>query len=206
MKFFSLFYQGDVHLGKERKVLSAKEYSTLVDADEVLGKAREDADKYQKQVEKECEELKEKAKQEGFQEGLGLFNQHIIHFDTQLKEMRQQLMHKVLPLALKAAKKIVSAEIEMHPERIVDIVLQALAPATQSQKVTIYVHRGDKDILEKSKQRLKEIFERIDLLSIQERDDVPPGGCMIETETGIINASMEGQWRALEAAFEKYNK
>ena len=32
------------------------------------------------------------------------------------------------------------------------------------------------------------------------------GVCIIETEAGIINASLENQWRALESAFEAFMK
>ena len=33
-----------------------------------------------------------------------------------------------------------------------------------------------------------------------------PGGCLIETEAGIINAQLENQWRSLEAAFKAYTE
>jgi type III secretion protein L len=58
--------------------------------------------------------------------------------------------------------------------------------------------------LEQEKQEIKKIFEHLQSLSIQERDDVEPGGCIIETEAGIINAQLENQWRALESAFASF--
>lgn len=112
----------------------------------------------------------------------------------------------ILPLALKAAKKIVTKELETRPETIVDIVLHTLTPVLQSHKITIWVNKADKEILEKEKSRIREKLEQIESLSIHERDDISPGGCIIETEAGIINASIENQWRAIEAAFDKYLK
>ena len=70
----------------------------------------------------------------------------------------------------------------------------------------IYVNKEDLEILEKSKEKIRKIFEHLDSLSMQERGDIEPGGCMIETEAGIINAQLENQWRALEAAFESFMK
>ena len=35
---------------------------------------------------------------------------------------------------------------------------------------------------------------------------IEPGGCIIETEAGIINAQLENQWRSLENAFESFMK
>jgi len=206
MKFFSLFYRGSLHRPQEQKVLSSEEYGVLIDSKKLLDEVKRDIEERQKELERQCEEVRAKAQKEGFDEGLSTFNQHIVYLDNQLKELRHEVMHKILPIALKAAQKVVAGELKMHPERIVDIVMQALVPATQSKHVTIYVHKGDKAILEQNKPRMKEIFERIELFAIQEREDIEPGSCMIKTDTGIINASMENQWRALEAAFEKYNK
>lgn len=206
MKFFSLLYQGDIHLAADQKVIPAKDFSTLLSSQEVLEKAQQDAVEYKAQVEKECEELKKKAQEEGFNEGLAEFNNHLLQFEKELRKIRHETQKSILPIALKAAKKIVSKELELHPETIVDIVLQALAPVKQNHRIKIYVNKADKDTLEAEKPKIKEIFESLQSLSIQERSDVNPGGCIIETESGIINASIENQWRALESAFERYMK
>lgn len=206
MKFFSLIYQGEVHPADEDKVIPAEDFSTLMEAKEILSRAKEDAAHYKKQVEKECLELKEQAKEEGFAEGLTQFNAHLIQFDKQLRVLRTELQKQILPLALKAAKKIVADQLSLSPETIVDIVIQALAPVTQNQRITIYVNKDDKDALEAQKSRIKSYLEHVQVLTIKERDDVSPGGCIIETESGIINATIENQWRALEAAFEKFMK
>jgi len=206
MKFFSLIYQGDIHTSTDEKVIPAEEYSTLLDAATVLEKAKEDAETYRKEVDEECEKLREKARNAGFDEGLATFNEHLIAFDKALRELRLELQNSIIPLALKAAKKIVGKELESHPETIVDIVLQTLAPVTQNQRITIYVNKADKEILETNRPRIKKVLEHIQNLSIQDRSDIAPGGCVIETESGIINATIENQWRALESAFEKYMK
>lgn len=206
MKFFSLLSQEAVHPATDDKVISAEDFSTLMTAQEILQHAKEDAEHYRKQVDAECEALREKAKKEGFEEGLSQFNEQLISFERTLRHLRIELQKQILPLALKAAKKIVSKELEMHPETIVEIVIAALAPVTQNHRFNIYVNKGDKETLEANKSKIKSILEQLQTLSIHERSDVSPGGCIIETESGIINASIENQWRALEAAFDKYMK
>ncbi len=206
MKFFSLIYQGEIHPDSDEKVIPAEDFSTLMGAAEILTRAKQDVEHYKKQVEKECRELKEQAKEEGFSEGLSRFNEHLIHFDKQLRVIRMDLQKQILPLALKAAKKIVGEQLSVSPETIVEIVIQTLAPVTQNHRFNIYVNKVDKEILEAQKPKIKSILEQVQVLTIQERSDVAPGGCIIETESGIINASIENQWRALESAFEKYMK
>jgi type III secretion protein L len=206
VKFFSLITQGDVHTATDEKVIPASEYAILQSASEILEKARADADAHKERTEQECEELKEQAKKEGFDEGLNSFNEHVVHFEQELKKLRHEMNKLILPLALKAAKKIVAKELQLHPDTIVDIVLQALTPVTQNLKITIYVNKAEKEALEAEKPRIKEILEQVQSFSIQERDDIHSGGCIIETESGIINATIENQWRALESAFDKYMK
>lgn len=204
MKWFSLVYQGDVHPATDKKVIKKDDYSQLVSATELLEKTRLDAQKLLENTEKECEQLRDEAREAGFQEGLEKFNEQIFYLDEQLKAIRHNLQQMVLPIALKAAKKIVSKELEIFPETIVDIVMQTLAPISQSHQVTIFVNKEDKEALEAQKPKLKEILAHADNLTIQEKADVSPGGCVIKTEGGMINASIENQWRALESAFEKY--
>jgi type III secretion protein L len=101
---------------------------------------------------------------------------------------------------MKAAKRIVGREIELSEDTIADIVANSLKSVSQHKKVTIYVNRKSKDILERHRQRLKDVFEQLEILSIQEREDVADGGCIIETEKGIINARIEALWEILEKA------
>ncbi|HAB99475.1 MAG TPA: HrpE/YscL family type III secretion apparatus protein, partial [Parachlamydiales bacterium] len=161
---------------------------------------------FAKQEAKEAEIVKEIAFKEGFQEALLSLNKHIIALDQELQTLRTDVQQKILPLALKAARKLVGEELKLHPDRIVDIVLTSLKPAVQHKKIVIYVNKADLDVLEAHKPKIKEMFEHLESLSLQERDDVEPGGCIIQTEAGIINAQLENQWQALEAAFTTFMK
>ncbi|MGB7978717.1 MAG: HrpE/YscL family type III secretion apparatus protein [Chlamydiales bacterium] len=205
-KFFSLISGKEVRIAPGEKVIPAKEFSTLSQASELLTTVKEEALAYRKKIVEEGEKTKELAFQEGFQEGLVSLNKHLLALDEELKRLREEIQKKILPLSLKAARKIIGEELRLHPDRIVDIVLTSLKPVTQHRKIVIYVNKADLQILEDHKSQIKSIFERLENLSIQERGDIEPGGCMIETEAGIINAQLENQWRALESAFESFMK
>lgn len=203
-KFFSLFSGREVRIAPGEKIVPAKEISTLLSAAEVLAATKQEAEDFLKNTAIDAEAMKEAAHKEGFQEGLTSLNKHIVELDHELKTLREEIQKKILPLALTAAKKIIGEELRLHPDRIVDIVLTSLKPVTQHKKITIYVNREDLAQLEQGKSKIKKIFEHLDSLSIQERSDIEPGGCMIETEVGIINAQLENQWRALESAFKAF--
>jgi type III secretion protein L len=201
-KLFTLIYGDRVHLAPKKKVISANELSTLQDASEILEHIKQDAEKYRMQVAKESEELKENAFKEGYEDGFKQWTEHLAQFEIKLEALHKEMQQAIIPIALKAAKKIVGREIELSEDAIVDIVASNLKAVTQHKKITIYVNKKELDILEKNKPRLRELFEHLESLSIRSRDDVAPGGCIIETEIGIINAQIEHRWRILEQAFE----
>jgi type III secretion protein L len=206
MKFFSLLSGKEVRVAPGKKIIPAEEVATLESASAIVKMAKKEATEFKKETALEAEKTKETAFQEGFQEGLTSLNHHLLALDKELKALREEVQKKILPLALKAARKIMGEELRLHPDRIVDIVLTSLKPVTQHHKIVIYVNKADLQTLEESKSKIKQLFEHLDSLSIQERSDIEPGGCMIETEAGIINAQLENQWRALEAAFELFMK
>ena len=205
-KYFSLIYSGDIHKNDQDTFIPAKEFSELLNAREVLNKAKEDVTVYLEENKKECKKYLEEAKEAGFNEGLTQFNKQILHFQQKMKQIEHDLQNLVLPLALKAAKKIVGTELQSHPETIVEIVRQNLKAVTQAHHIKIYVNRKDYEFLEKKKKEIKKILDHVQTFTVEEREDVSSGGCIIETEAGIINASLENQWRALEAAFEAFMK
>ena len=107
----------------------------------------------------------------------------------------------LIPVALKAAKKIVGREIELSEDTIVDIVSNTLKAVSQHKKITIYVNKKDLDPLEQKPHTLKRNIRKPRGLIPARTRRYRPGGCIIETEGGIINAQLENQWSALERAF-----
>jgi len=206
VKYFSLLSGQEVHPAPGKKIIPSGEFSTLHSASEILHLVQKEADNFKKETVKESELIKEEAFKEGFNEGLLSLNKHILMLDQELKHLREEIQKKISPLAIKAARKIMGEELKLHPDRIVDIILTSLKPVTQHKKIIIYVNKADLEQIEAQKPKIKQVFEHIENLSIQERADIEPGGCIIETEAGIINAQLENQWRNLEIAFESFMK
>lgn len=202
-KFFSLIFGDSVHAGPKGKVIPSEEFSTLLEAKEVLLHVQKDAEQYREQVTSECEILKEQAQKDGFEAGFSEWAEHIAELENEIKKVRTDLEKLVVPVALKAARKILGKELELSETAIVDIVSTALKAVAQHKRITIWVNAKNKAILEKNRDNIKVLFENLESLSIRERDDVASGGCIIETEAGIINAQLENQWMILEGAFQK---
>lgn len=200
-KLFSLIYGNKNAVSATSKILPAENIGQLLDAKEVLDKVNVDAEQYRLDVAKECETLKAHAQQEGFAAGFQQWAEHVAKLEKEIIKVREDLEKLLIPVALKAAKKIVGREIELSEDAIVDIVSNSLKSVSQHKKITIYVNKKDLESLEKGRPKLKAIFESLEALSVRERGDIIRGGCIIETEGGIINAQLENQWNAIEKAF-----
>ncbi len=206
MKYFSLINKSTVHPATNAKVIPSSEFSKLINATEVLKKTKKDAEEFLKENSEECKRRAISAEERGYNKGLIEFNTQLLVLDRHIKQMRHDLQQSVLPIALQAAKKIVGGELRSYPDAIVSMVMQALKPITQSHLVKIIISKQDKVILDEKKESIRNILDQIESFSIVERGDLSQGDCIIETEAGIINASLGNQWRALEAAFNAFMK
>ena len=206
MFLFSLIKNGSVHTSSGKKVIPKDDYLDLMSAKEIVETAQKEREELLEKTRQECEELKKQAEAQGFQKGLELLNDQIMGLETSIKTNRHELQKQILPLALKASKRIVGEELSINPDVIVNIIQQAIKPITTHTSVKLYVSKEDLVRVLKERDNIKNQFEKLESLIIEEKGDVEPGSCIIETEVGIINATLDNQWRALEAAFESYMK
>jgi type III secretion protein L len=205
-KHFTLIKGEKIHFAPGKKILKADEFSKSLTAKELIDTVKDDAIEFKKSVVEEAEKQKEEAQKEGFQQGLEKWASIQAEFEEEIERVHQKISETVIPVALKAAKKIIGRELELSKEAVVDIVINNLKAVAHHKKIKIYISREDAPILAKNKERLKGVFEKLESLMLIESDDVKPGGAVIETEGGIINAQLDNLIRTLEKAFESISK
>ncbi|MDB6081894.1 MAG: sctL [Chlamydiia bacterium] len=201
-KYFSLIYGAKIEAAPNTKILPSDTFSELLTSKELLEHIKSEAEQYRQQVVSECEVLKTEAEKEGFAHGYQAWVTQLKNLESEIEKVRDDMQKLILPIALKTAKKIVANELTTSPETILSIVMSTLKTVAQNKKIVLYVNKADFEVLEKSKGRIKDLFEQLESLSIRERDDVEQGGCIIETEAGIINSQIKERWMSLEAAFQ----
>lgn len=205
MRLFPLLEGGQIHLDG-KKVIKSKDVELLLSAEQIVLRAQEEVKRVYSSNQLECSKLRDKAKEEGFAAGLESFHEHLLYLEAQVRVLKSELRRSLLPLAIGAAKKIVAGELSLHPEKIVDIAIRAAKPISQSSRVRVIVSKEDIPYLEQGKEKLRNVFPQLEILSIEEREDITPGSCLIETEKGIVNASLEQQWNSLQRALAKYER
>lgn len=201
MYLFTLTEKEKVHAGE--KVLPAKVLSSILESKEMLERAREEAKKIIEKAHEQAKEIHKTAKEEGYNEGLEIYNEHILYFDDRIKKLRMELQNTILPIVNRTTKQIVGEGLDQHPELVVDIIAKVIKQVTTNHEVKLFVHKDDLELLEDHKEEFKKLFEKLDMFLIEERNDVEKGSCIIQTEKGILNANLSNQYAALKKALEK---
>lgn len=144
-------------------------------------------------------ELREAAYEEGREAALAEFTQLLLDArerrDTALAEVERD----VLRLSVKLAEKIIGREIERDPATLADIVSAALRHARQNEMLTVRVNPADLPAVEAHRARL-DPAGRARFLDLVADPRVRQGGCVIESESGTVDAQLDTQLRVLERA------
>jgi type III secretion protein L len=202
-KIFSLIREASIHIADNVKVIPKKDLEITLTSKELLKSVQEEAIQFKKEIVSECEITRSQAELEGFKAGYSKWVDKLVEMENEVLKVHADMEKMVLPLALEVAKKIVSKELEVSQSAILEILKKQLKKVAQHKKITIYAHPEDIVIVEKEREHIKKMFESLESLSLRGSHEIHRGGCVIETEGGIINAKIEDQWLILEKAFQK---
>ncbi len=162
-----------------------------------------------KQIEKERQELLNKAYEEGLkkakkeaetelqkkaEEILATINEAVKAKNTLLKEAKQE----ILQLGLKVAQQIVKTEISLNQEACNTIILEALNRVTDKDRVIIRVNKSDAEMVRGNLDHLLTLMPDIKKLEVQEDSRIEQGGCIIETKLGYVDATLTTKLSLIE--------
>ena len=154
-------------------------------------------------LEAELAQLREVARAEGYEAGQAAgreegeqackrMKQLAESFSSTLDNLDFRLADMVLELALDVARQVVSAELDIHPERILDVVNMALKQmAENSREARLLLNPEDAALV---RPHLDQILDK-NKLRIVEDARIVRGGCLIETPQGDLDATLAARWR-----------
>jgi len=96
-------------------------------------------------------------------------------------------------VALSIAARVVRGEIERRPEISVDWIRESLLLASGKGTVTIQLHPGDYETLERQVRQLSAAFAPLAAVNVVADEAITPGGCRLLTEFGAIDYRLETQ-------------
>jgi flagellar assembly protein FliH len=192
------FRAEELGMGKEELVDFAKS-----EAEQIVRKAMEEAGNIREHAKEsgleEARRIAEETASDKVREALETLNQAVIERKKIIKDAEGE----VLRLALKVAEQIIKSEVSLHRDVSLNIVSDAISRVSDREQVIIKVNREDLENIKKYKDRIGSIVDGIKSLSIVEDSAVEPGGCVIETNLGYVDARISTKIAAIEEAFRK---
>ena len=169
------------------------------EARRLVAEAEAEALRVREEAEGEARHLRERAYAEGREEALSELTELILEARERRDAALAEAERYLLRLAVKLAEKIIGREVERDPAALADIVANALRQARQNETLTVRVSPADLPHVEAFRARL-DPAGRARFLDIVADPRVRTGGCIIESESGTIDAQLDTQLRVLERA------
>lgn len=169
------------------------------EARRILAEAEQQAARLREQAEQEARTLRETAYQEGLEAAMLELTQHLLEACERRDAALAEAERDLLRLAVKLAEKIIGREIERDSATLSDIVATALGNARQQEMLVVRVNSSDLPILQAHRDRL-DPAGRARFLDLVADPRIASGGCVIESESGTIDAQLNTQLRVLERA------
>jgi type III secretion protein L len=190
----------DKILGSSPKVLKREAYEASREAHDVLSVAQEKARQIVEDAEREREAIRERAREEGYAEGLRKWNEILATTSQKAEELTKVWEDTMLKLSVRVAEKIIGEQLKLRPETIVEIVKEVLQSVRFGKHLIIQVNEEDAPHVRPRIDRLKASLGVSNEVEIVASPSIPRGGCLIESELGVVDARLETQLKCLEDA------
>ncbi|MFW6248080.1 MAG: flagellar assembly protein FliH [bacterium] len=183
------------------------------EANKVVAEAQERASEISREAERAAEDAREEARRSGFEEGREkgfeegraeherlverlhvIINKAIDRRNEIIEESETQIVNLVVQIA----KKVVKVISENQRNVVINNVTQALRKLKERTDVIIRVNIEDLEMVTNHVQDIIERVEREHHITVAEDSTVDPGGAIIETDFGEIDARIASQLQEIE--------
>jgi len=198
-------------------------------AEEIIKKARQEEANIRSEVElfkknemektqKICEEIKEDTRRDAFDKGFAegkaeaaerarsiiegieqVLKQSLSEKDEIIKKAEQQIVE----LAMAISKKITRCEVLLNRDVIYYSVAEAISKIVDKDTINIYMNLKDIAHFTKKKDEILKSLPVDSKVKIIEDNNILPGGCIISTNMGNIDATISSQMLEVEKMLEE---
>ena len=182
-------------------IIRADEYPAILDADGIIADAKRRAAEIVADAERQYEERKQQGYEDGLNEGRMEMSGKMIDTIASSVDFLSSLENKVVHLVTKCLKKILS-EIP-QPDRLAAVAQHALGVARNESKVTMRVCPNDVDAIKARMDDILKSYPAINFIDVVGDSRLAEDGCVLETDIGVVDASLDVQLKAIEMSLAK---
>jgi len=140
----------------------------------------------------------EDGRAEGLKEGQEQSRSEIDRFQSiaenhsaRWKDLMKQTDVDLVDLALAVAQRIIGAAVTVRKEPVLQTVQECLGYLQDKSRVVLKVHPDDLETVRRHRNDWLESLESMEQLIIEGDPDISPGGCVVETPVGDVDAQIE---------------
>jgi len=161
-------------------------------------------------AQEEAETIKQSAFEEGYRKGLEQSKADMEQFRTNLsnfmgaqKDVFEYIAPDILEIGVNIAQKIIKKEVESDPQVLINIIIDVLKTISKSEpKVNIRVKPQAVAFLKDTLPNIAYEFGIDAKINIIADPSVDDGGCVFQTNNGIVDASIDTQLEIIKKALE----
>ena len=182
------------------KLIKSSELGQLLEANALLDAAREKAAEMERAALEAYEEKKREGYQDGLEEGKLEHAEKMMETIISSVEFIEGIESTLVSVVNQSIRKIIG---DMgDKERIVAIVRNALNVVRGQQKVTVRVAPADEAAVLEAMAGMTASSSGSSFMTVIADARLEQDSCIIESELGVVDASLSTQLRALENAFK----
>jgi type III secretion protein L len=194
--------QGNLQIETTGRLIRRAQVKAVSDAMELMTAAQAEADDIRRKAQEEFERQRQLGLEKGLDEGKGEIAIQKLEQVEKSIDYLNKMENRIVELVLTALKKCV-AEIGDR-ELMVQVVLKAMqAVVRNQQQITLKVSLEQMDNV---KARLNDILSHypgVNYINLQEDPKLKGVACILETDAGNVDASLDVQLSAIEKALRK---
>jgi flagellar assembly protein FliH len=141
-------------------------------------------------AEQKYHEAYEQGFKEGYQSGEQEAVESAIRIIEQSTTLTNSLAEEAAKLAMAIASAVIGEQVSVAPETVKGIAAKALQESVIGETVTISINPKDKPTLDSGSELLSRIANGAKLL-IETDEDITQGGCIVRSDFGEVDASIE---------------
>lgn len=183
-------------------------------AEEIVSRARAEADGIIRQANLESEQIKKDAyreafdrglregREQGYREGMAKAEEEAAAIRAQARDVLDQaekirrstleaMESEIVDLAREIAEKLLALQLTLEPEAVLGVVKEALRLVAGRLSVVLYVSPFELELVKSKKSEMLSLLPAKAELQVIADPSIQPGGCRVETERGSVDATLE---------------
>ena len=183
------------------KVLKAQDYTRYLESQHLVDAASAKAESIIQQAQQAYEAEKQRGYQAGMEQAKVENAQILLDTLAKSNQYYLQVENKMTEVVLEAVRKIINTFDDV--ETTTRVVKEALYLVSNQKQVILHVHPDQVSEVKENVSTVLSEFPEVGYVDVVADGRLKNGGCILETEVGIIDASIDGQLQALRQAMKK---